>query len=526
FILTLMSVYWEEGRKELEEFCREARKPKKGKPGPFNYFMEPDPDQLLRVSIGVGFRRARLKYAYLLLRGKDLETDVFSPEQRDRQFAILMRAQEKTLDLQNWHEFLRVLEKSGFRSSKMVSSKLTLIYTYVLYLIGKEELKIAKEVLDKAIGRWYFMAALTQRYTGGSPETLMEHDLAALRPVKEGEEFLKWMDRNIALELTDDFWHLNLPARLDSSAANSPMLHCYHAALSLLDARALFSEVRVWDAMDPSTKAYKNKVERHHLFPKNYLKQFGFTKPAQTNRIANYALVEWKDNISISDTPPSEYFEKYAEKLDPQVLKQMMYWHALPVSWETMDYQEFMEARRKLIANVMKDGFMRLSKGQVVEERPGTLAEMIAAGEGPYTEFKSTLRVNLHTNEKDPRMEHAILKTINGFLNSDGGTLVVGVKDDGEALGIEVDGFPNEDKMDLHLGNLIKQRLGPASMLHIKPRFEDYKGKRVLLVDCKPSKAPVYLQNGGDEEFYIRAGGSSAKLSSSQMTEYIKQRYH
>ena len=103
---------------------------------------------------------------------------------------------------------------------------------------------------------------------------------------------------------------------------------------------------------------------------------------------------------------------------------------------------------------------------------------------------------------------------------------MVGVKDDGEALGIEVDGFPNEDKMDLHLGNLIKQRLGPASMLHIKPRFEDYKGKRVLLVDCKPSKAPVYLQNGGDEEFYIRAGGSSAKLSSSQMTEYIKQRYH
>lgn len=69
FILTLMSVFWENGRKQLEEFCRKARKPVKGQPGPYNHYIEPDPDQLLRVSIGIGFRRARLKYAYALLKG-------------------------------------------------------------------------------------------------------------------------------------------------------------------------------------------------------------------------------------------------------------------------------------------------------------------------------------------------------------------------------------------------------------------------------------------------------------------------
>ena len=63
FILTLMSVFWEEGRKELEAFCRQSRKPIKNQPGPFNYFIELDPYQLLRVSIGTGFRRASLKYA-------------------------------------------------------------------------------------------------------------------------------------------------------------------------------------------------------------------------------------------------------------------------------------------------------------------------------------------------------------------------------------------------------------------------------------------------------------------------------
>ena len=108
-------------------------------------------------------------------------------------------------------------------------------------------------------------------------------------------------------------------------------------------------------------------------------------------------------------------------------------------------------------------------------------------------------------------MEHAVIKTINGFLNSkEGGTLVIGVADNGDALGLSTDGFENEDKMDLHLGNLIKSQLGTTTMLNIKPSFHDYKGERIFLVDCKPSKVPVYLKKGNDEEFYIRAGGSSA----------------
>ena len=72
FILTLMSVFWDEGRAALEGFCRESRKPSKGKASPFNHFIEPSPDQLLRVGVGVAFKRARLKYVYSILRGKDL----------------------------------------------------------------------------------------------------------------------------------------------------------------------------------------------------------------------------------------------------------------------------------------------------------------------------------------------------------------------------------------------------------------------------------------------------------------------
>lgn len=139
FILTLMSVFWEEGRKELEEFCIQTRQPEKG-PSPFNYFIEPDPDQLLRVSIGLVFRRARLKYAYSLLRGKDLETEEFSEKRRIEQFEMLKMAQAETLNLQNWQDFMKILQMAGFKGSHMISSKITLIYSYMLYLIGKKTL--------------------------------------------------------------------------------------------------------------------------------------------------------------------------------------------------------------------------------------------------------------------------------------------------------------------------------------------------------------------------------------------------
>jgi hypothetical protein len=460
------------------------------------------------------------------LRGKDLETGKLSSAQREKQFGILQEAQKHTLDLQNWHDFMGAIQKGGFRSSSMINSKGTLIYVYTLYIIGKKDFQVPHEELQHAIARWFFMAIITTRYISSSPESAMERDLADLRGLVKAEDFVNWINKTITSELTPDFWETTLPARLETSSSISPFYNCYLAAQHLLDARALFSDIRIWDALDPTTKAKKSKVERHHLFPKNYLKSFGLKGPRITNQIANYAYLEWKDNISISDNAPSEYVEKYRQSISPVKLERMYYLHALPEDWESMTYASFLEERRRLMAVVTRDGFKQLETGEILEEKPSTLEQMVMQGEGIYTEFKSTLRVNLHTRDQDKRMEHSVLKTIAGFLNSrEGGTLVIGIDDAGTPLGLESDGFPNEDKMDLHLGNLIKAQLGPTTMLHITPHFEDYRGKRVLLVDCKASKVPVYLKNGKEEEFYIRAGGSSAKLTLRQMSEFIKQRF-
>ena len=122
-------------------------------------------------------------------------------------------------------------------------------------------------------------------------------------------------------------------------------------------------------------------------------------------------------------------------------------------------------------------------------------------------------------------MEHAILKTLAGFLNTSGGTLVIGVSDDGDPVGIQVDDFPNEDKMSLHLVNIVKARLGISAMTHLHAHFDDHDDSRVMVVKCRKSPMPIFLKDGDIERFYIRTGPSTTELSASQTQDYIRQRF-
>jgi hypothetical protein len=344
----------------LEAFSRASRHPTvDGSPSPYNHFIQPAPDQLLRTSIAVGFKRARLQQVYSILRGKDLDTGEFSDDRRLTQFNILKDAQEYVLDLQNWHEFLKSLIRAGFRSNAMISSEIGVVYAYAMYLIGKHGFNVDPYVLRTIMARWFFMTAMTGRYSG-SPETIMDEDLARLRSIADADGFVTSLNRVIEAELTNDFWQITFPNNLETSAARSPYLFAYYAALNLLDARVLFSEMKVTELLDPALRSHRSPIERHHLFPKGYLKRLGYEDVREVNQAANFALVEWGDNTKISDQPPAYYFPQYAERFSDKELRNMMWWHALPDGWYNMDYPGFLEERRKLMAEVTKRGFETL----------------------------------------------------------------------------------------------------------------------------------------------------------------------
>lgn len=152
--------------------------------------------------------------------------------------------------------------------------------------------------------------------------------------------------------------------------------------------------------------------------------------------------------------------------------------------------------------------------------------ESIRKGEDFDLEFKSTLRWNLKADKKDDRIEHACLKTITAFLNTSGGRLLVGVRDDGSIEGIESDGFPNEDKFAQHFWNLIKSSLGVDMSAYLETCFEPFEGRTVFVIDCGKSPKPIFLnQKNFGEEFYIRVGPSSARLGIKEALSYIEQRF-
>ncbi|MFN8075141.1 MAG: DUF262 domain-containing protein [Kineosporiaceae bacterium] len=394
FILTLMSVFWDKGRRELEDFCRASKTPSLGKATPFNWYLQPQPPQLLRVSIAVGFRRAVLKQVYSVLRGRDVDTGRSDPQRRDIQFGKLQAAQAQVLDLTNWHEYLLCLERAGYRGEKMISSDSAVIFTYALWLLGRTEYGVPLDRLREVIARWFFMAHATSRYSG-SVESQVERDLAAvehLRP-RDADGFVAVLDRLIENAFTGDYWTITLPADLATSASKSPALLAYIAALNILDADALLSTVSVRARLDPAVTARKG-IERHHLFPRAYLKSaLGITDTRQINQIANMALVEWADNIAISDTAPATYWpQQLASKAPtPERLAQQVRWHALPEDWTELDYPTFLDQRRKLMAAVVRDAYEALRDGSFNPRYPEPSATPPPTAAVTRTSFGVTL---------------------------------------------------------------------------------------------------------------------------------------
>jgi len=132
--------------------------------------------------------------------------------------------------------------------------------------------------------------------------------------------------------------------------------------------------------------------------------------------------------------------------------------------------------------------------------------------------------MNLHTKKPGKEIEVAWLKGVAAFLNTDGGTLLLGVTDDGEILGLEKDVFENDDKCRLHFKNLVATHLGAEFSKYIRFALVPVNGKTVGMIHCFRTSDPVFLKVGNKESFYIRNGPSSDELPVSKVIHYIEAR--
>lgn len=169
--------------------------------------------------------------------------------------------------------------------------------------------------------------------------------------------------------------------------------------------------------------------------------------------------------------------------------------------------------------------WLRTSDGEPPDEETKLWARFIDGGEGKKVEFKSTLRYSIHKKKADKVIEHSIAKTIAAFLNTDGGFLLVGIDDDGQILGLGNDfSLYNKNSLDNFLiafRNILKSYFGLGIIARLDYDFSYLGGKRFFYVEMSGSERPIYLNNYGVKEFYVRVGTTSSKMDVEEAVEYI-----
>jgi len=279
-------------------------------------------------------------------------------------------------------------------------------------------------------------------------------------------------------------------------------------------------------------QAVKRNIER---FPERYM--FQLTKK-ETESLKSQ-IVTLKKGRGQHQKYLSYVFTEHGVSQLPSVLKSKK---AIQVSIQIIDtfialremvnnqglfIEQIAEFERKFIKQDQTNKEIFKAINLLIQQIPArtSIKDLISNGENDYVEFKSTLRFNLHTKKNDKAIEYAVLKTIAGFLNKNGGVLLVGVSDEGEVIGLKNDKFLNTDKMMLHLVNLIKSNISTYHASEVTQIIEEINKKYILRVDCKRSSQPAYVKKDKDKKLYVRVGPSTAELPIDEIHGYIESRF-
>jgi len=168
-------------------------------------------------------------------------------------------------------------------------------------------------------------------------------------------------------------------------------------------------------------------------------------------------------------------------------------------------------------------------------EELSEIEKQILLGESERLEFKAGWQYSHHTNGPNKDISSDIIKTLSAFMNTLGGTLIIGVQDDGEICGLEESDFKLHsklqkmekiDKIKRNIDDMFDFLIGSQHTSLKNIYIEQVNGKTLLVIGVKISQRPVYVKLDKTESFYVRSSASTRELSGSQMVEYINDKFY
>jgi hypothetical protein len=322
---------------------------------------DPSYTDMLRVAFTSEFRRGRLQDLVALLSGRNFETRHYEETIVEDSFNRLKNGVLHFINENNFKTFIMIIRSAGFVDSSLIGSRNALNFAYILYLVLRKQ-GLNKGDIEYQVRRWFVMSILLGRYSS-SPETMFDYDI---RQIHE-----QGIDAHAASiikgELSEAYWETTLPRELNTSVASSPYFRIFRAAQVKLDDHGFLSkDIKVRELVEV-------KSDIHHIFPRDYLKKRGLSR-GQYNQVANYAITQSEINIAIGNKEPQLYFtelleqcnggpKKYGNITSLQELHDNYKMNCLPQGMEKMiinDYPEFLQQRRQLMAQKIKQYFFSL----------------------------------------------------------------------------------------------------------------------------------------------------------------------
>lgn len=323
---------------------------------------DPDYNDMLRVSFMHIFGRGKLGDLVSLLSGRDFNDRKFKEEIAEESFKKLGLGVLNFMNQYYFEQFTLAIKSAGYVSPKLLNSKMTLDFAYTLYLLLQQSNEVPKTLIKKHVQKWFVLSTLTSRYIG-SPETQMDRDLRSIA----SKGFLSFFADNEAALLSDTFWNVGLVQNLETSSINSPYFNTFIAAQIFFGDRSLLSNSsRVVDLI--------NAGDIHHIFPREYLKQNGYTEKSIYNQVANYTYLDTSVNIAVGKKAPVEYFQAALTQcstknatigtiIDEGIYNNNLTVNCIPhhiINMTAADYPQFLLERRKHMASKIKDFYLAL----------------------------------------------------------------------------------------------------------------------------------------------------------------------
>jgi hypothetical protein len=158
-----------------------------------------------------------------------------------------------------------------------------------------------------------------------------------------------------------------------------------------------------------------------------------------------------------------------------------------------------------------------------------SLEKILESGENDDAEFKSSLRWDYKENKVNKELEHVVARTIAGFMNTKGGTLLIGVNDEKELLGLEMDyntlKKKNADGFLVHLAHLLNNYFGKEYASFWSAKIISDKSRDICKIDISLANKPAYIKYDNREEFWVRVSATTQPMQIKEAHEYIKMHW-